>query len=133
MSVAGPRLRANRHACLSTVQVTFTVGAVDEAERLSALLVDAGLAACAQTLGPITSRYRWEGKVESATEWLVVVKTTGGRADDVVAAIVEAHSYDVPEVLVTPVVAGNAAYLSWVEDEVAGGSDRDRHEPSDMR
>ena len=85
-----------------------------EADQITQVLLDARLAACVQTIGPITSRYVWNDSIETATEYLVLVKTTAGQADAAVAAIVEAHSYDVPEVLVTPVIGGHAPYLEWV-------------------
>ena len=67
------------------------------------------------------SRYRWEGKVEVATEWLCVAKTTAERYDEVEAAITEVHSYDVPEILAVPVVRGSQAYLQWLGREAAPG------------
>ena len=90
------------------------------------MLVTSRLAACVQVVGPITSRYRWQGEIETTTEWLLIAKSTSARADDVVAAILDAHPYDVPEVLVMPVVGGNAAYLAWIEDAVAPPSDAER-------
>ncbi len=84
-------------------------------------LVDRRLAACVQVVGPVESRYRWEGRVETATEWLCVAKTTAERYDELEAAIGELHSYDVPEILAVPVVRGSAAYLRWLGDEAAPG------------
>ncbi len=84
-------------------------------------LVERRLAACVQVVGPVESRYRWEGRVETATEWLCVAKTTAERYDELEAVIVELHSYDVPEILAVPVVRGSAAYLRWLGDEVAPG------------
>ena len=67
------------------------------------------------------SRYRWEGRVETATEWLCVAKTTTDRYDEVEAAIAEIHSYDVPEILAVPVVRGSEAYLRWLGQEAGPG------------
>ncbi len=100
------------------VQVQTTAGSKEEADRLVAALLERRLAACVQVLGPIESRYWWEGRLESATEWLCLAKTTADRVDDVVTAIRDAHSYDTPEVLVTPVSGGNERYLRWIEDTV---------------
>ena len=63
------------------------------------------------------SRYWWEGKMETATEWLCVAKTTADRYDELEAVIGELHTYDVPEIVAVPVVRGSAAYLRWVGDE----------------
>ncbi|HWC09716.1 MAG TPA: divalent-cation tolerance protein CutA [Acidimicrobiales bacterium] len=103
------------------VQVQTTAGSREEADRLASVLLERRLAACVQLLGPVESRYWWEGRVESASEWLCLAKTTAARVDEVVAAIGDAHSYDTPEVLVTAVRDGNERYLRWVEETVILG------------
>ena len=100
------------------VQVQTTAGTREEADRLASVLLERRLAACVQVLGPMESRYWWEGALESATEWLCLAKTTADRVGDVVSAIGEAHSYDTPEVLATAVAGGNERYLRWVEETV---------------
>ena len=101
------------------LQVTTTAGSPEEARAIAGVLLDGRLAACVQVLGPVESRYRWEGRLETATEWLLVVKTAAARYDEVEAAIRAAHSYDVPEILAVPVVGGSQAYLRWVVEETA--------------
>jgi periplasmic divalent cation tolerance protein len=101
------------------VQILTTVGSEEEAERISTLLVDRRLAACVQVVGPIESRYRWQGKVEQDREWQCLAKTERSRYAEVEAAIREAHSYEEPEILAIPVLAGSAGYLSWISDNVA--------------
>ncbi len=71
-----------------------------------------------QVVGPIVSRYRWQGAVEEAREWQCLAKTTRDAYGAVEAAIREAHSYDEPEILATPIVAGSAGYLTWIEENV---------------
>lgn len=71
-----------------------------------------------QVVGPITSHYRWKGERARATEWLLLCKTTGAQADAVTQSIARTHPYEVPEVLVTPVVGGHPAYLAWIAGEV---------------
>ena len=100
------------------VQVLTTVGSAEEAERISTLLVDRRLAACVQVVGPVESRYRWQGKVETEREWQCLAKTEVGRYAEVEAAIRETHSYEEPEILAIPVLAGSAGYLSWISDNV---------------
>lgn len=104
------------------VQVTTAVGSAEEAERVAAALVEQRLAACVQVAGPMHSRYWWRGEVETAEEWLCVAKTTGGRYHEVEAAIRAIHTYDVPEILAVPVVAGNPSYLDWIAVEVKKSS-----------
>jgi periplasmic divalent cation tolerance protein len=103
------------------LQVQTTVGSAEEAERLSATLVERRLAACVQVLGPISSHYRWQGKTEHAQEWLCLAKTEAARYAEVEAAIAELHSYDEPEIIATPIVAGSSGYLAWVSHSLGDG------------
>jgi periplasmic divalent cation tolerance protein len=96
------------------LQVLTSTGSEEEAERIAAALVERRLAACVQTIGPIGSRYRWQGKVETAREWLCLAKTEAGRYDELEAAIRELHSYEEPEIVATPIVAGSRGYLDWL-------------------
>jgi periplasmic divalent cation tolerance protein len=100
------------------VQVLTTAGSEEEAGRIAALLVERRLAACVQVTGPIVSRYRWQGAIEEEREWQCLAKTTAGAYERVEAAIREVHSYDEPEVIATPIVAGSAGYLAWIDENV---------------
>jgi periplasmic divalent cation tolerance protein len=100
------------------VQVLTAAGSEQEAERISSELVEGRLAACVQVFGPVSSRYRWEGKVETAREWLCLAKTEAGRYAEVEAAIRSAHSYEEPEILALPVADGSAGYLDWVSESL---------------
>jgi periplasmic divalent cation tolerance protein len=95
-----------------------TAGSEEEAGRIAALLVERRLAGCVQVVGPIASRYRWQGEVEEAREWQCLAKTTRAAYEAVEAAIQEAHSYDEPEIIATPIVAGSAGYLAWIDENV---------------
>lgn len=101
------------------LQVLTTAGSEDEAERISAALVERRLAACVQILGPISSRYRWQGETEQAREWICLAKTETSRYPELEAAIRELHSYDEPEIVATPIVAGSAGYLAWLGESLA--------------
>ena len=100
------------------LQVLTTTDSEEEAERISGALVERRLAACVQVIGPISSRYRWQGKIETAREWVCVAKTEASRYPGVEAAIRELHSYDEPEIVATPIVAGSRGYLDWVSHSV---------------
>ncbi|PRX45981.1 divalent cation tolerance protein [Prauserella shujinwangii] len=99
------------------VIVATTTDSEEAARTLAAGAVEANLGACAQIVGPITSVFRWEGIVENAREWRVEVKTAADRADPLVAHLTEHHTYDVPEVIVTPITGGHGEYLSWLVTE----------------
>jgi periplasmic divalent cation tolerance protein len=101
------------------LQVTTTTDSESEARKLAELAVKARLAACAQVLSPITSVYWWQGKVENAQEWMVVLKTTAARVEQLIESLRAEHSYDTPEIVAVPIVSGNPAYLDWITAETA--------------
>lgn len=98
-------------------QVVTTTDSEDEADSLSTSIVDTHLGACVHIVGPISSVYRWEGKVTKDKEWRLVVKTAADRLDALIEHIKENHSYDVPQVVATEIVAGSEDYLNWINDE----------------
>lgn len=95
------------------------------ARELVDLLLDQRLIACAQLVGPVCSRYRWQGAIEEAREILLVLKTRASCAGALREAIARAHPYRVPEVLELPVSGGLDAYLAWVgaETRATGAGD----------
>ena len=103
------------------IVVLSTCGTEEEAARIARLLVDQKVAACVNIVPVIRSFYRWQGAVESASEWLLIVKSSRACFEDLRAAIEKAHSYELPEVVALPVVDGAANYLNWIEGCVAPG------------
>lgn len=101
------------------VQVMTVVGDARTADGLARSAVEQRLAACAQVEGPIRSTYRWEGELHTDEEWRVVVKTSAFAAGALVRSWSSVHPYELPEILVVPVVGGLRGYLEWVADEVA--------------
>jgi periplasmic divalent cation tolerance protein len=99
--------------------VLSTAGTRAEAERLAAALVEERLAACVNLVAPLTSIYRWRGRVERAREVLLVIKTRRALVPRLSARVRDLHSYDVPEVIAVPVVAGAAPYLAWLSAEAS--------------
>ncbi len=97
--------------------VTTSVDDGAVAADLATAVVEERLAACAQVGGPVRSTYRWQGSVESATEWTVTMKTSSAALARLVARVRSVHSYDTPEIVVTEVVDGDSDYLAWVLDE----------------
>jgi periplasmic divalent cation tolerance protein len=100
------------------VQVLTTAGSEEEAEAIATTLVEKRLAACVQVVGPIASTYRWQGKIERECEWQCLAKTEAGLYAEVEAAIRRVHSYDKPEIIAIPVLAGSAGYLAWISENV---------------
>jgi periplasmic divalent cation tolerance protein len=101
------------------IVVLATCGSQKEARKIARALVERRLAACVNEIGaPVTSVYRWKGKVESAKEFLLVIKTTKKRFAALRKAIRELHSYEVPEIIALPIVEGSRAYLDWIAESV---------------
>jgi periplasmic divalent cation tolerance protein len=100
------------------VLVFTTAGSDAEARNIAMELVERRLAACVNIVPRIQSVYRWEGKVESAEEFLLMIKTTDARSADIKAALRELHSYDLPECVVISMQDGSAEYLKWIEQSV---------------
>jgi periplasmic divalent cation tolerance protein len=101
------------------IVVLVMCGSRREARKIARALVERRLAACVNEMGaPVRSVYRWKGKVETAREFLLAIKTTKGRFAALRAAVLELHSYDVPEVIALPVVEGSRAYLEWIAESV---------------
>jgi len=96
-----------------------TVDSAERAGELSQRLVESSLAACVQVLGPISSTYRWKGRLETAREWLCLIKTRGDIYSRVEATIAERHPYEVPEIVALPISQGSHPYLSWLERAVS--------------
>ncbi len=99
------------------LQVQTTTDSRAEAVELAHGAVAARLAACAQVAGPIASTYWWDESIERAEEWLLMLKLPADRYEELAAFLTEQHSYDEPEILALPIVAGAPGYLSWMEDE----------------
>jgi periplasmic divalent cation tolerance protein len=96
--------------------VFMTASNGEEAARLAEMLVGAHLAACVQILPEIESVYRWQGKIERAPEVLILAKTTRSKFEELEREVRALHSYDTPEIIAVPVVAGSAAYLTWLSE-----------------
>jgi periplasmic divalent cation tolerance protein len=99
------------------LQVQTTTDSRAEAVELGRSAVQARLAACAQVAGPVVSTYWWEGDLERAEEWLLLFKLPAARYQELADFLAQRHSYDEPEIVATPIVAGSVGYLSWLEEE----------------
>ena len=94
--------------------VLVTCGSMAEARKIGRAVVEKELAACANIVAGVESIYRWKGKVEQAREALVVMKTSATRLRELEREVKRLHSYDVPEFIALPIVAGSKEYLKWI-------------------
>ncbi len=99
------------------IVILCNCGSLDEARKVAQGLVARRHAACVNIVPGIHSIYRWQGKVEEAAEWLLIVKTQAARYAEVEATIRELHSYTTPEVIALPIAKGLPAYLDWILEE----------------
>ena len=102
------------------IVVLMTAPNAEEATRIAEMLVERTLAACVQILPPITSIYIWKGEVQRESEILLVAKSTRAKFDELEAAVRAIHSYETPEIIALPIVAGSQSYLSWLSSCLEG-------------
>lgn len=104
------------------IQVVTTVSEPADAKRIAASLVAKQLAACVQISGPVESTYRWKDQVEKSQEWVCRIKTRRELYGEVEQAIRELHSYEEPEIIAIPIVAGSESYLAWLAKSTKAAS-----------
>ena len=109
------------------IVVLFTCKSTNEARRISRVLLERRLAACVNVVqSPVESSYRWRGRIETAKEFLAIVKTTRKMFPALEAGIRRLHSYKIPEIIAVPIVEGSSDYLSWLSESVRSPGKRRR-------
>lgn len=100
------------------IQVMTTVETKEQAQSIARHLVEEKLAACVQITGATFSTYRWAGKIETAREYLCLIKTREDLFARVESAIKKLHSYETPEIIAVPIVNGSKEYLKWLDESL---------------
>jgi periplasmic divalent cation tolerance protein len=95
--------------------VMVTTASKVEAETIAQRLLEARLIACANIVGPVQSQFRWSGKIDRAEEYLVLMKSRKDLFEDLSETVKALHSYEVPEIIAVPIIAGSKAYLNWLD------------------
>ena len=103
------------------IQVFTTTEKKEDAKKIARAVVEKRLAGCIQTLGPIVSTYWWKGNVETAEEWLCLLKSKRALYEELEKTIKEIHPYEIPEIIAIPIVAGSKDYLEWLGNELKEG------------
>ena len=96
----------------------ITTGSTEEAQQISRVLLEQKKAACVNIVPKVDSRFWWEGKLDSAQESLLIVKSKASLLPEIIKLVKEAHSYEVPEIIALPIIGGNQDYLEWIEKSV---------------
>ncbi len=100
--------------------IMVTASSREEAEKIATTLLERKLIACANILGPVSSRFWWQGKIDSAEEYMIFMKTKRELFDQVADNVKQLHSYEVPEIIALPIVEGAKPYLEWINSSLAG-------------
>ena len=100
------------------LQVVTTTATREDAQKIADALVEKRVAGCVQILGPIVSTFWWHGKIERTEEWLCMIKSERRFYSRLEQSIKELHSYETPEIIAVPIVAGSQQYLQWLSDEL---------------
>lgn len=111
-------------ACDVLVVMT-TMPSEDEARTMSRVVLEARVAACVNQMAPCRSEYWWDGKLEQAQEWPLLIKTTRACYPELVRVILAHHPYSVPEVVALSVVDGHPPYLQWVSEMCQTSSEKE--------
>ncbi len=100
------------------IQVSTTVSKRSDAERIAKVLLNKKLSACTQIIGPITSIYKWKGKMEKSKEWLCLTKSKISHYKKIEKIIKEIHPYELPEIIAVPIIEGSNEYLNWIKKQI---------------
>jgi periplasmic divalent cation tolerance protein len=99
------------------ILVMSNCGTAEEAGKVARALLDARLAACVNIVPGVLSLYHWQGAIEEAAEWTLLIKSTRAHFSALCSELRRVHSYQVPEIIALPIVDGDASYLEWIERE----------------
>ncbi len=100
------------------IVVFVTAGTEEEARRIAELLLGQRKAACVNIVPKVDSLFWWQGKLDSAQESLLIIKTVASLLPEIVELVKGVHSYEVPEIIAMPIIGGNEDYLKWIDSEV---------------
>lgn len=100
------------------VVILVTTATLEDAQQIGGSLLEQRQAACVNIIPGVVSRFWWQGKLDTAQESLLIIKTRAGKLPEIIDSVKRMHRYDVPEIIALPVVGGNPDYLNWIDKEV---------------
>lgn len=105
----------------SKVVVLITTATEEEAHSIAERLLNQRKIACVNIVPRVDSLFWWQGKLDSAQESLLIIKTRASLLPEIIEMVKRAHSYEVPEIIALPIVDGNEDYLKWIDSEIEEG------------
>ena len=102
---------------IDAIAVFITTSSIEEAKKISSLLVDENLVACTNIVSSVQSIFMWKGNLCDESESLIIAKTRLDLFDKLESKVKKLHSYEVPEIIALPIIKGNNEYLKWIKDE----------------
>ncbi len=105
----------------SKVVILITTATEEEAHSIAELLLNQRKVACVNIVPRVDSLFWWQGKLDSAQESLLIIKTRASLLPEIIEMVKMTHSYEVPEIIALPIVGGNEDYLEWIDSEVEEG------------
>jgi periplasmic divalent cation tolerance protein len=105
---------------IEPIQVVTTTAQKEDAQTLAQAVLEKRLGACVQISGPIESRYWWNNRIETASEWTLTIKTRRDLYKPLEKLLLELHPYDQPEIMATAVAEVSPGYLKWMVEQVEG-------------
>src|SRR4030043_315731 len=100
------------------IVIFVTTGSEEEARKIAELLLGRRKAACVNIVPGVDSSFWWQGKLDSARESLLIIKTRASLLPEIIELVKSVHSYEIPEIISLPIIGGNDDYLKWIDDEV---------------
>lgn len=102
--------------------IFVTAASKKQAGQIAEALIKKKLAACVNIIGGVNSFFRWQGKIDSAKEVLLIIKSNKDKLPRIITCVKSLHSYDVPEIIALPIIAGDRAYLKWIDESLRNSS-----------
>lgn len=104
---------------IACIVILITTPTGEEAHKIATELLNRRKAACVNIIPGVSSLFRWQDALDSASEHLLIVKSKASLLDEIVTLVTQIHSYDVPEIIALPIAGGNPAYIEWIGTAVA--------------
>jgi len=101
------------------IVIFVTASSRNEAKKIAKVLLKNKCAACVNIIAGMKSLFHWQGKIDTAKELLLVIKSKQSKLSKIIKLVKSKHSYEVPEIIALPIVGGEKKYLRWINESVS--------------